>query len=161
MINDQSIACTRFQTGIHCIYLFFKTTIKCMKPVHLFFAGIALLNILTCSCNNSGKNETVTSGSTTKPTVADDGIVPKIDTANLKDETSILSAMSTVLEARKTDDNKSETDKSYKGHYSEFTMLYTAVLKAGNAYMATLKDPAKALEFNEKLSKITDKYYAK
>ena len=88
-------------------------------------------------------------------------MVPKIDTAAMKDEASVLDAMQKVVDARMADDKKQKDDPKYSGHYVELTNLYAAVLNASTAYTKTITDPAKAVEFSNKLSAIQDKMYAK
>lgn len=102
-----------------------------------------------------------TTTTTTTSATTDDGAVPAIDTATLKDEASILAAMQKVVDARVADDKKKKEDPSYAGHYLELTKLYTAVLKASTAYSKTITDPAAAVEFGKKVSAIQDKMYAK
>ena len=87
--------------------------------------------------------------------------MPAIDTASLKDETSVLAAMQKVVDARVADEKKQKDDPNYSGHYLELTKLYTAVLKASTAYSQTITDPSKAVEFGNKLSAIQNKMYAK
>ncbi len=108
------------------------------------------------SCNNKG-GKPVTKEVTIK--AADDGMVPAIDTAALKDEASILDAMQKVVDARLADEKKQKDDASYSGHYVELTKLYTAVLKASTEYSKTLSDPNAAVEFNNKVSAIQQKMY--
>lgn len=91
----------------------------------------------------------------------DDGMVPKIDTANLKDEASILAAMRLVVDARVADEKKQKETSGYPGHYLELTRLYTAVLNASTAYSKTITDPARAVEFGKKVSEIQEELNAK
>lgn len=132
-----------------------------MKQKVLVAALLCSLSLLVLSCG--GKDKKTETGTDTKeqPTekTADDGMVPVIDTANLKDEASILDAMQKVADARIADEKKQTEDPSYKGHYLELTKLYTAVLKASTAYSQTLTDPNKALEFTNKVSEIQKKMY--
>jgi|CXWL01.1.fsa_nt_gi hypothetical protein len=130
---------------------FFAT---CLLASSLFF--------LSCGGKDKKSDDKTTTETTTKPsTDADDGMVPKIDTASLKDEASILDAMQKVTDATIADEKKQKVDPKYSGHYLELTNLYTAVLKASTAYSKTLTDPAKAVEFGNKVSAIQDKMYAK
>ncbi len=135
-----------------------------MKP-KLFFVVILLsTSLVFLSCGGKDKKGDAKSSSETtiKPsTSSDDGMVPKIDIASLKDEASILDAMQKVTDGRIADEKKQKEDPSYNGHYLEFTKLYTAVLNASTEYSKTMKDPAKAVELNTKVSAITDKMYAK
>lgn len=117
----------------------------------LFLIPLSLSNV---SCNGKDKKDG------DKKEIAD-GMVPKIDTASLKDEPSILDAMQKVVDARLADDKKKNEDPNYAGHYLELTKLYTAVLKASTAYSKTMTDPNMALEFDKKVSAIQDKMYAK
>ena len=131
----------------------------------LFFAVILITtSFIFLSCGGKDKKadaKTSTETTTKSSTSTDDGMVPKINIANLKDETSILDAMQKVVDGRIADEKKQKEDPNYKGYYLEFTNLYTAVLKASTDYSATIKDPAKAVEFSNKVSAITDKMYAK
>lgn len=131
----------------------------------LLFAAILLttsLFFLSCGGKDKKDDDKTTNETTTKPsTDADDGMIPNIDTANLKDEASILDAMQKVTDARIADEKKQKDDPNYSGHYVELTNLYTAVLKATTAYSKTLTDPAKAVEFSNKVSAIQDKMYTK
>lgn len=108
-----------------------------------------------------GKNKEDIKDGTHKEVVsvipADDGIVPKIDTANLKDGASILDAMQKVVDARIADEKKRKEDPNYKGHFVELMRLHTAVLKASMFYAGTLSGPDQALEFNQKVNDIEKK----
>ena len=121
----------------------------------------ASLIIVSCGGKDKkkddGNSKTETNGGQSKG--ADDGMVPKIDTANLKDEASVLDAMQKVVDARIADEKKQKDDPKYSGHYLELTRLYAAVLNASTAYSKTISDPTKALEFSEKVSAIQDKMY--
>jgi len=135
-----------------------------MKLKHLLTAGLLTTSLFFLSCGGKDKKDEdkTSTETTTKPTTpADDGMVPAIDTAALKDEASILAAMQKVADARIADEKKQKEDPNYSGHYLELTKLYTAVLKASTAYSKTITDPAKAVEFGNKLSAIQDKMYAK
>lgn len=85
-------------------------------------------------------------------------VLPQIDTSALNSESEILAAMEKVVVARKTDDSLAENVSGYAGYYTELTTLYATVLNKGTEYMGTLKGKA-ALEFNEKLTAITNKMY--
>lgn len=134
-----------------------------MKHKHLFAAiiGSAVFFMIACGGKDKkGDNNTPTeekTETTVKPTDAD--IVPVIDTASLKDEASILAAMQQVVDAQIADDKKKKEDPNYSGHYLELTKLYTSVLKASTAYSKSLADPAKAVEFSNKISEIQKKMY--
>jgi len=135
-----------------------------MKLKHLLTAGLLTTTFFFLSCGGKDKKDEdkTSTETTTKPTTpADDGMVPAIDTAALKDEASILAAMQKVADARIADEKKQKDDPNYSGHYLELTKLYTAVLKASTAYSKTITDPAKAVEFGNKLTAIQDKMYAK
>ena len=135
-----------------------------MKPKQLLFIGMITSSLFFLSCGGKDKKdgEKKSVETTTKPaTTSDDGMVPTIDTVNLKDESSILAAMQKVTDARIADEKKQKDDPNYSGHFLELTKLYTAVLKASTAYSKTLTDPAKAVEFSSKVSAISDKMYAK
>lgn len=135
-----------------------------MKLKHLLSVILLAtsLFILSCGGKDKKKDDKSSTETSTKPaTNTDDGMVPVIDTAALKDEASILGAMQKVADARITDEKKQKDDPAYAGHYLELTKLYTAVLKASTVYSKTITDPAKAVEFGNKLSAIQDKMYAK
>ena len=135
-----------------------------MKPKQLLAVSLLTFSLFSLSCGGKDKQDTdkASAESTTSPSAnTDDGMVPKIDTAALKDEASILDAIQKVADARIADEKKRKEDPNYSGHYLELTKLYTAVLKASTAYSQTIKDPAKALEFTNKFSAIQDKMYAK
>jgi len=120
------------------------------------------LFIFSCGGKDKKKDDGKASTETVGPsTGSDDGMVPKIDTAAMKDEASVLDAMQKVVDARMADDKKQKDDPKYSGHYVELTNLYAAVLNASTAYTKTITDPAKAVEFSNKLSAIQDKMYAK
>ena len=131
-----------------------------MKPKLLFAAGLLLVSFFIVSCGGKDKKNS-DNKSIIKETAISDGVVPKIDTAALKDGASILDAMQKVVDARLADDKKKNEDVNYAGHYLELTQLYTAVLKASTAYSKSLADPGKALEFDKKVSAIQDKMYAR
>ena len=87
-------------------------------------------------------------------------VLPQIDTTALTSEAEILAAMEKVVVARKLDDSLANNVSEYSGYYTELTNLYATVLNKSTAYMGTLKGKA-ALEFNDKITAITDKMYAK
>jgi hypothetical protein len=135
-----------------------------MKLKIIFATGLLACSLFILSCggkDKKGDDKTTTKTTTTTSTGTDDGMVPKVDTASLTDEASILDAMQKVADATIADDKKQKEDPAYSGHYLELTKLYTAVLKASTAYSKTLTDPAKAVEFGEKFSAIQNKMYAK
>lgn len=126
-----------------------------------FFVTLVLSN-LSCGGKNKKKDEVKTKVETISPSKgSDDGMVPKIDTASLKDEASILGAMEKVVDARIADEKKRKEDPSYAGHFVELMTLHTAVLKASTAYSRSLNDPSKSIEFGKKLNAIEDKLYPK
>jgi hypothetical protein len=133
-----------------------------MKSKLIFTTLLLSISLFIVSCGGKDKKEGDTNDPKTETTVKEnngDGMVPAIDTANLKDEASILDAMQKVADARNADEKKQKEDPSYKGHYLELTKLYTAVLKASTAYSQSMTDPAKAVEFNNKVSEIQNKMY--
>jgi hypothetical protein len=135
-----------------------------MKSKFIFAVILLSTPLVFLSCGGKDKKNDAKSNqeTTIKPsTSSDDGMVPKIDMASLKDEASILDAVQKVTDGRIADEKKQKEDPGYKGYYLEFTKLYTAVLNASTEYSKTIKDPAKAVEFNTKVSAITDKMYAK
>jgi hypothetical protein len=136
-----------------------------MKSRFLFAAVLLAsfsLFLFSCGGKDKKKDDVKTNTETVGPAQgSDDGMVPKINTASLKDEASVLDAMQKVVDARMADDKKQKNDPNYSGHYLELTQLYTAVLSASTAYTKTISDPAKAVEFSNKVSAIQDKMYAK
>lgn len=131
-------------------------------PVVLCTAALSL-----SSCKGKDKKEgdkpadTPTTVTPANNPAADDGMVPAIDTAALKDEASVLAAVQKVVDARMADEKKQKEDPSYKGHYLELMKLYTTVVNASTAYSKTITDPNAAVEFLKKVSDIQDKMYAK
>lgn len=135
---------------------------KCkLTTATLFLSAMLLLSACSGKDNKTDDKKETTTETTIKDSGGDDNIVPSIDTASLKDEASILDAMQKVADARLADDKKKQEDPNYSGHYLELTKLYTAVLKASTAYSKTLTDPNRAVEFNNKVSEIQKKMYAK
>jgi len=135
-----------------------------MKPRLLLAATLFFASLVIISCGGKDKkkdDEKSNTETTVGPGNGDDGMVPKIDIAALKDEASILDAMQKVVDARIADEKKQKDDPKYSGHYVALTKLYTDVLNASTAYMGSIADPNEALKFNEKVSAITDKMYAK
>lgn len=131
-----------------------------MRFRFLLISGSLFSSLLIISCG--GKDNKPADGIKKETVQAiDDGMVPVIDTTNLKDEASILAAMQKVVDARIADEKKQKGDSKYAGHYLELTNLYTAVLKASTAYGQTLTDPNQALAFDKKISDITNKMYEK
>lgn len=132
-----------------------------MKPTRLLTLGWLLAIPIFFSCK--GKEEGKTSPVNTASTVAvtDNVTVPAIDIADLKNEATILDAMQKVVDARLADEKKRKESDEYAGNYLELTRLYTHVLNAATNYSKTIKDPAAAVAFNNKVSSIQDKMYAK
>jgi len=135
-----------------------------MKPRLFLVAKLSFAALVIISCGGKDKKKDDTK-STTETTVgpanSDDGMVPKIDIAALKDEASILDAMQKAVDARMADEKKQKDDPKYSGHFVELTKLYSDVLNASTAYSKTITDPAKSLEFMEKVSAIQNKMYEK
>ena len=131
-----------------------------MRLRFLLIAGSLAASVFIFSCGGKDKKTTDPDKKETVKAV-DDGMVPVIDTASLKDEASILAAMQKVVDARIADEKKQKDDPKYSGHYVELTNLYTAVLKASTSYSQTLADPNQALAFDKKVTDITDKMYGK
>ena len=118
------------------------------------------LFVVSCGGKDKKKDDIKTKTESIGPSKgSDDGMVPMIDTAAMKDEASVLDAMQKVVDARIADEKKQKDDPNYSGHYLELTKLYTAVLSASTAFTNTISDPAKAVEFSNKLSAIQDKMY--
>jgi hypothetical protein len=136
-----------------------------MKSRFLFAAVLLAsfsLFLFSCGGKDKKKEEVKTNTETVGPSKGnDDGMVPKIDTAALKDETSILDAIQKVVDARIADEKKGKDDPNYSGHFVELMTLHTAVLKASTAYSQSLKDPSKSIEFSNKFSAIENKLYPK
>lgn len=134
-----------------------------MKSKFLFAAVLlASFSLFLFACGGKDKNKDGSKTETVGPAkVVDDGMVPKIDTASLKDEASILDAMQKVVDASIADEKKQKEDSLYSGHYVELSKLHAIVLNASTAYSKTISDPAKAVEFSNKVSAIQDKMYAK
>jgi hypothetical protein len=136
-----------------------------MKSRFLFAAVLLAsfsLFLFACGGKDKKKEEVRINTETVGPaTGSNDGMVPKIDTASLKDEASILDAIQKVVDARIADEKKRKEDPNYAGHFVELMKLHTAVLKASTAYSQSLSDPSKSLEFSKKFSAIEDKLYPK
>jgi hypothetical protein len=134
-----------------------------MKTKLLFTAAVVAVSLVIISCGgkdkkkDDGKPGTETTVSSSKG--SDDDLVPDIDTANLKDEASILDAMQKYVDAQITNDKKQKENPSYLGPFVKLTKLHSAILRASTAYSKTLTDPAKAVEFNNKVSEIEKKMY--
>jgi hypothetical protein len=125
----------------------------------LFIVTLSLTNV-SCGGNDKKKDEGKPNTETVGPSKGtDDGMVPKIDTASLKDEASILDAMQKVVDARIADEKKRKEDPNYAGHFVELMTLHTIVLKASTAYSRSLNDPSISIEFGKKFNAIEDKLY--
>lgn len=124
---------------------------------HIMHISILLVSIAIVSCggNDKKKEEAIKKEPTISATT--DDIVPKIDTAALKDEASILSAMEKVVEARIADEKKRNENPNYSGHLAALMRLHTTVLRASMDYTRSISDPAKKLEFERKFNEIEKK----
>jgi hypothetical protein len=127
-----------------------------MNTRHLFAVMIISTTLSIASCGGKDKKPV-----TTENPATDAAAIPNIDIASLKDEATILDAMQKVVDARLADEKKKKDNVDYAGNYLELTKLYTEVISASTAYSKTIADPAKAVEFGNKLSAIQDKMYAK
>lgn len=125
-----------------------------MTTRHLFAVLLLTASLSIAGCGNKDKKPAATEN-------ADAVAIPNIDITSLKDEASILDAMQKVVDARLADDKMKKENADYAGNYLELTKLYTEVISASTAYSKTITDPAKAVEFGNKLSAIQDKMYAK
>lgn len=128
------------------------------------FAVILLVSFSLLMVSCGGKDKKKDEGKTNIETIGpakgnDDGMVPRIDTASLKDEASILGALQKVVDARIADEKKRKEDPSYAGHFVELMTLHTAVLKASTSYSQSLNDPSGSIEFGKKINAIEDKLY--
>jgi hypothetical protein len=133
-----------------------------MKSVFLSAALFLVTSLTFISCG--GKDKRKDDGATNNQTSigpAKNNAVPKIDTANLKDEASILTAMQTFVDAKLANDKKVKENPDAPSYFVEFTTLETAILNAHTAYMKSLSDPNKSLEFHDKFAKIQGMLYAK
>jgi hypothetical protein len=126
-----------------------------MKPKHLLVTALFALCLFFLSCGRKDKKQGDDKTIKTETTSGDDGAVPKIDTAALRDEASILDAMQKVADATIADEKKNKENPDYSGHYLELMKLHTAVLKASTA------DASQAVEFGKRFSEIENKMYAK
>ena len=134
-----------------------------MKLKLFFTAATIVISLFIISCGVGDKKKDDSKG-TTETTVGPsketgDGMVPNIDTVNLKDEASILAAMQKYVDAQIASDKKQKENPSYGGHFVELTKLHSAILRASTAYSQTITDPAKAIEFSDKVSEIEKKMY--
>ena len=128
----------------------------------LFFTAttlVASLFIISCGGKDKKKDDSKTETTVGPSKDSGDGMVPSIDTANLKDEASILAAMQKYVDAQIAIDKKQKEDPSSESHFVEMTNLHSAILRASTAYSKTLTDPAKAVEFSNKVSDIEKKMY--
>lgn len=125
----------------------------------LLFSFAAI--IISCGGKDKKTGGSKTNNETSIGPAKSDGVAPKIDTSNLKDEASILAAMQTLVDAKLANEQKVKANPDAPSFFVEFTELETAILNAHTAYMKSISDPNKALEFHDKFSKIQDKLYAK
>lgn len=132
-----------------------------MKPTCLLALGWLLAMPLFLSCKGKEDSKINPVNTTSTAAATDTIVVPAIDITNLKDETTILDAMQKVVDARLADEKKRKESDEYAGNYLELTRLYTHVLNAATNYSKTIKDPAAAVAFNNKVNSIQDKMYAK
>ena len=132
-----------------------------LKIIFATTAIAASLFILSCGGKDKKKDEGKTGTETTvgPSKGSDDGMVPNIDTTNLKDEASILAAMQKYVDAQMAIDKKTKADPSAESHFVEMTNLHSAILRASTAYSKTMTDAAKAVEFSTKVSDIEKKMY--
>ena len=123
---------------------------------------VLLASSLLGACNNKKESKddskTSTTSTETKPVEEAKDPVLGMDVTTLKDEAAFLKAWEDFTTARVADEKKQEADKTYKGHYLEYTQLYTKLLQATTAYSQTLP-AADAVAFNEKVSAIQKKMY--
>jgi hypothetical protein len=139
-----------------------------MKKIYFGLLTIAAFSMVACggAKKEDDKKDKKDGEDTEEPAEEEEAkvdysyVIPKIDTAALTTETEILTAMQQVIAARKTDDSLTNVLPEYTGYYTELTNLYAAVLSKSNAYMNSLKGK-EALEFNDKLTAVTDKMYEK
>ena len=132
-----------------------------LKIIFTVTALAASLFIISCGGNDKKKDDSKSNAETTvgPSKGADDGMVPNIDTAALKDEASILDAMQKYVDAQIAIDKKQKEDPSTESHFVEMTKLHSAILRTSTTYSKTLTDPAKAVEFSTKVSDIEKKMY--
>jgi hypothetical protein len=132
------------------------------KLFFVIFFIVASMVFISCGSNdkkNEGSNKN--SETTIGPASIGNGIVPKIDTVNLKDEASIMKAIQQLVDARLANDKKQKEDPKAPGYFVEFTKLETAILNASTAYSKTLSDPNKSIEFQDKFEKIHGLLYVR
>ena len=132
-----------------------------MKPDRLLALGWLLVIPIFFSCKGKEQSKTSPVNTTSTVDATVNIAVPAIDITDLKDEATILDAMQKVVDARLADEKKRKESDEYAGNYLELTRLYTNVLNAATNYSKTIKDPAAAVAFNNKVSSIQDKMYAK
>lgn len=132
-----------------------------MKPKHLLAAWLLVFSAFFSSCGAKDKKADNKETTKTETPAETNTAVPQIDIAGLKDEAAVLDAMQKVVDARLADEKKQKEDPKYAGNYLELTKLYTAVLNASTEFSKTIADPAKRVDFMNKVSAIQDKMYAK
>lgn len=139
-----------------------------MKKIYLLLMSAAMISLVACGGEekkeekkDKGENEEEKEEpKEEEPKVDYSYVLPQIDTTALTTEPEILAAMEKVVVARKLDDSLASNVNGYSGYYTELTNLYATVLNKSTAYMGTLKGKA-ALEFNDKITAITEKMYSK
>ncbi len=124
----------------------------------VLFTALSLF-FISCGGKDKKKDDGKTETTVGPTKGSDDGVVPKIDTANLKDEASILAAMQQYVDAQVAVDKKQKEDAAFDGHFVEMTNLHSAILRASTAYSKTITDPNKSVEFMTKVSDIEKKMY--
>jgi hypothetical protein len=137
-----------------------------MKPKLFFYLVIFTSFLILSSCGSKDKKNkenpgsTTTTTTTTTTTGSTDGMVPVIDTANLKTEASILSALKTITDAIIADKKKVSEDPAYTDHSFELVGIYVAITNAADRYAASLNlnDPDKAVEFLNKVKVYRKKF---
>jgi hypothetical protein len=127
------------------------------------FVSILAIVTLVVSCNNKEdkKDDATTTTTSTDSKLQEEAKDPvlSMDVTTLKDEAGFLKAWEDFTSARMADEKKQEADKSYPGHYVEYTNLYTKLLKATTAFAQTIQPASAAVAFNEKVSAIQKKMY--
>lgn len=128
-------------------------------------AALLLLSLLlftSCGGKDDKKiNQKTTPETTTIAPVEtkEEGIVPVIDVATLKDEASLLSAYEKVIDARIADTKRKKEDPTYQGHLMELMKLHTDVIVASNTYYKSIPDHTKALEYGKKFEAIKNRLH--
>lgn len=138
-----------------------------MQKIYLSLLAIGMVSLIACGGakkedDKKDKEDTEEGDEATEEEAKVDYsyVIPKIDTAALTSEAELLTAMEQVVKARKMDDSLTNVLPEYTGYYTELTNLYATVLNKSTAYMGTLKGQA-ALDYNDKMTAVTDKMYEK